>query len=118
MRIKVRSVGSAIPLGQSGRAYALVPGSVGSGNPPTTLAYRSEVAVVVDEGTLPVLAGHETDSKFRHCLPRCTDSDTKTQHFTMPMLTPTAEDQTMSGWRRRVSVSVLIMVCWYVWGGS
>ena len=33
------------------------------------------MAVVVDEGTLLGLAGHETDLRFRPCLPRCTDSD-------------------------------------------
>ena len=37
----------------------------------------SEVAIIVDEGTLLDLAGHETDLRFRPCLPRCTDSDTK-----------------------------------------
>ena len=104
------SIRVAIPLGQSGGAHVLAPGSIRSGGPPTNLAYGSEVAVVVDEGALRELARHGTDLRFRTCFPRCTDSDTKTQPFTMPMLTPTEEDQTMSGWRRRVSVSVLSMV--------
>ena len=91
------SIRVAIPLGQSGGAHVLAPGSIRSGGPPTNLAYGSEVAVVVDEGALRELARHGTDLRFRTCFPRCTDSDTKTQPFTMPMLTPTEEDQTMSG---------------------
>ena len=67
----------------------LAPGSIGSGDPPTDLACGSEVAVVVDEGALRDLAGRGTDLRFRPCLPRCTDSDTGTQRFTMIMLTPT-----------------------------
>ena len=115
IRIIARSMGVAIPFGQSGRAHVLAPGSIGSGDPPTNLSCGSEVAVVVNEGTLLDLAGYETDLRFRPCLPRCTDSDTRTRPFTLPMLTPTEMDQTMSGWRRRVSVSVRSMVCWYVW---
>ena len=72
--------------------------------------------MVVDEGALRDLTGHGTGLRFRPCVQRCSDSDTKTQPFTMPILTPTENDQTMSGRRRRVSVSVLGMVCWYVWG--
>ena len=109
IRITARSVGVAIPVGQSGRAPVLAPGSIGSGDPPTNLAYGSGVAVVVVD-----FAGHETDLRFRSCLPRCAYSDTKTQNFTMPMPTLTEKDRTMYGWRRRVSVSVLSMVCWYV----
>ena len=55
IRIIARSMRSAIPSEQSGRARVLAPGSIGSGNLPTSLTYRSEVAVVVDEGTLPGL---------------------------------------------------------------
>ena len=61
------------------RAHVLVPGSIGSGNPPTSLTYRNEVAVVVDEGALLDLAGHETASGFRSCLLRCACSRTLTQ---------------------------------------
>ena len=113
IRIMERSVRSYIPLGQVDGAHVMAPGSIGSGNPPTSLACGSEAATVVDEGTLD-LAGHETDLRFRPCLPRCTDSDTKTQPSTMLRLVLTEEDQTISGWRRRVSVPDLSMVCWYV----
>ena len=57
-RIIARSMRSAVPLEQSGRAHVLDPGSIGSGNPPTSLTHRSEVSVVVDEGTLLDLAGN------------------------------------------------------------
>ena len=56
IRIAARGVGSSVPSGPSGRAHALVPGSNGS-----------EVAVVVVEGTLLDLAGHETALRFRSC---------------------------------------------------
>ena len=87
IRIRARRVWLAIPFGQSGRAHVLAPESIGSRNPPTNLAYGSEAAVVVDEGALRDLAGHGTD--LFCSLPRCTDSDTKTRPFTMPMLTLT-----------------------------
>ena len=56
IRIIARSMGSAIPSGQSGRAHVLAPGSIGSGTPPTSLTYRSGVGVVVNNGTLLDLA--------------------------------------------------------------
>ena len=40
--------------------------------------HGSDVAVVVDEGTLQDLAGRGTDLRCRPYLPRCTDSDTRT----------------------------------------
>ena len=76
IRIIARSVGSATPLAQRDSAHVLAPGSIGSGNPPTSLTYGSEVAVVVDEGTLLDLAGNETGLRFRPCLPRCACSCT------------------------------------------
>ena len=60
----------AILFGQSGRAHVLAPGSIGSGDPPTNLAYGSEVAVVVDEGALRDLAGHETDFEIQTLPPK------------------------------------------------
>ena len=38
----------------------LAPGSIVSVDPPTDLAYRSEVSVVVDVGAFLDMAGHET----------------------------------------------------------
>ena len=77
IRIIARSVGSATPfLAQRDSAHVLAPGSIGSGNPPTSLTYGSEVAVVVDEGTLLDLAGNEAGLRFRPCLPRCASSCT------------------------------------------
>ena len=43
----------------------LAPGSIVSVDPPTDLAYGSEVSVVVDEGALLNMAGHETGLRFR-----------------------------------------------------
>ena len=104
----IRTIIPTIPLGQRSRDVR-APGSIWSGNLPTNLVYGSTVAVVVDEGALQDSAGLGTGLRGGPCSPRCTDPDARTQPFTMPMLTPTEKNQTMSGWRKRVSVSFLIM---------
>ena len=84
----------AISSGQSDRVHVLAPGSNVSVDPPTELAYERSVR-------LPA----------KICVLVYTDS-------VLPMPTLTKKDQTMNGWRRpsrRVSVSVLSMMCWYVW---
>ena len=105
----------AVPFGQRVKAHVLEPGSFWSGNPPTSLVYGSKGAVVVDGGALRDLAEHGTGLRCGPCRPRCTDSDTRTQPFTTPMLTPTEKSQTMSGWRERNAASVLVTMCGYVW---
>ena len=114
IRIIARSLGVTIPLGQRCRAHVPSAGSIWFINLPTILVSGGKVAVVVDEGALQDSAGLGTGLRFRPCLPGCTDSDARTQPFTMPMLTPTEKSQTMSGWRKRISVAVLIMVCRFV----
>ena len=105
IRIVARGVGSSVPLGRSGRAHVLVPESTGSGNLPTSLTCGSKVTVVVDEGTLLDLAGHETALRFGSCLLGCASSKTQTQPFTMPIRRK--KDWAINGWLWRVSVSVL-----------
>ena len=89
IRVRAHSVGLSIPFGQNGRTHVLTPGLIGPRNPPTKFAYGSEAAVVVDDSTLWDLAGHGTDLRFRPCLPRRPDSNTKSESLTMPTLTPT-----------------------------
>ena len=96
-------------------APVLVPGSIGSVNLPTSRTYGSEVAVVVDEDTLLDLAGHENALRCKSCLQICACSWTQTQPFTIPMPNLTKKDWAMNGWLWWVSVSVLGMMCWYVW---
>ena len=86
-----------------------------SENSPTSLTCGSKVAVVVNEGTLLDLAGHETALRFRSCLLRCACSCTQTQPITMPIPILTKKDRAMNGWHWRGSVSVLGMMCWYAW---
>ena len=64
IRITAGGVVVAIPSGQSHRVYVLAPGSIVSVDPPTDLAYWSEVSVVVDEGACLDMAGHETGLRF------------------------------------------------------
>ena len=65
IRITAGSVEVAIPYGQSDRVHVLAPRSSVSVDPPTDLAYGSEVSVVVDEGAFLDMAGHETGLRFR-----------------------------------------------------
>ena len=60
IRITAGGVEVAIPSGQSDRVYVLAPGSIVSVDPPADLAHGREVSVVVDEGALLDMAGHET----------------------------------------------------------
>ena len=99
---RTRSLGLAVPFEQGSNAHVLVPGSFWSGNPPTRGALRN-------------LAKRGIGLWCEPCPPRCMDSCTRTQPFTMPMFTPTEKNQTVSGWRKRNSVSVLVTVCGYVW---
>ena len=76
-------------------------------DPPTDLAYRSEVSVVVDEGAFLDMAGHETVLRFgplltKMCVLVYTDS----------ALHNADADPDEEG---RVSVSILSMTRWYVW---
>ena len=69
----------AIPSGQSDRVNVLAPGSIVCVDPPTDLAYESEVSVVVDGGAFLDMAGHETGWRFRPlpakmCVLVCADS--------------------------------------------
>ena len=65
IRVTAGGVEVAIPSGQSGRARVLAPGSVGSVDSPTDMTCGSDVAVVVDEGALLDMAGHDTGLRFR-----------------------------------------------------
>ena len=47
------------------RVHVLALGSIVSGDPPTDLAYGSEVSVVVDGGAFLDMAWHETGLRFR-----------------------------------------------------
>ena len=116
IRIIARSVGSSISLGQSGRAHVLAPGSVRSENSPTSLTCGSEVAVVLNEGTLLDLAGHDADLSFRPCLLRCARSCTQTQPFTMPMPILMKKDRATNVWHESLRVCPGHGGCWYVWG--
>ena len=117
IRIVARSMWSCFPSGQSGRAHVLFPGSVGSGSSPASLTCGSEVVLVLNEGILLDLAGHEADLRFRPCLLRCACSCAQTQPFTMPMPILTKKDWATNVWHERVSVSVLDTACVGVCGG-
>ena len=69
IRITPCSLGSSIPLGQSGRTD-------GCGNSPTSSTCGSEVDVVMNDSTLRDLAGHEADLRLRPkmCVLVSTDS--------------------------------------------
>ena len=60
VRITAGGVEVAIPSGQSDGVHVLAPGSSVSVDPPTDLTYESEVSVIVDEGALLDMSGHET----------------------------------------------------------
>ena len=65
IRTTAGGLGVAIPSKQSDRVHVLAPGSCVSVDPPTDLAYGSEVSVVLDEGACLDIAGHETCLMFR-----------------------------------------------------
>ena len=93
IRITASGVEVAIPSGQTDRVNVLPLGSIVSVDPPTDVAYGSEVSVVVDGGAFLDMAGHETGLRFRPCLPRCACSCTPTQSSTMPIVSFTDTTQ-------------------------
>ena len=101
LRIIDLSLELSIPFGQRGRAH-----------PPIWYTGAKEPSLWT-KAPFGTWQGVELVLRCGPCPPRCTDSDTRTQPFTMPMLTE--KNRTMSGWRKRISVSVLIMVCGHVW---
>ena len=65
VKITAGGVGVAIPSRQKDRVHVLAPRSSVSVDSPTDLTYGSEVSVIVDEGALLDMAGHETGLRFR-----------------------------------------------------
>ena len=64
VRITAGGMEVAIPSGQSDGVHVLARGLSVSIDPPTDLAYGSEVSIIVDEGAFLDMAGHETRLRF------------------------------------------------------
>ena len=69
----------------------------------------------MDGGTHRDLAERGSGLKCRPCLLRSANSNTRTQPFKTPTLTPTEKNPTMSDRRSRNSASVLVSMCGHVW---